>query len=153
MVGEYGFRPPLNSVAQRIVDAEFFYVGPTANVAKMLPGVVVMGDGIGSVKEADGTSPYYGILGYEDAQTGESRPKNRDTAYSAGARVPVHVDVGLRVRARLAAGETIVKGDHLSVSTGGLLVKAEDDAVIYAKAEEPITSTASGTPIWVKTVI
>ena len=149
---ENGFRAPENAVTQRLEDPEYFMIGPNATPAAMLPGIVVTGDGSGAVKEAGATGVFYGTLGYEAVQPGDYKPKNRDSAFPIGSRVPVHVGPGIRIRGRLAASQTIIKGDLLKVAAGGLLEKADDEDRFYAIADEPATSAAAGSPIWAITV-
>lgn len=161
-----GFRVPSNRVTAPVDGPEYFQIGSNATIAKMKPGVGVELDGAGKVKEFDGTGQCIGILGYEDVQPGDYKPATRDTAFGAiGNRVPVIVAVGVRVRARLAASQTVGKGMLLQMGSDGLLSLAATSVsvtggaqtitypVIYAKADEAVTTDANGagTAIWVIT--
>jgi len=149
-----GLRKPSNRVTIE-VGAEYFNVGSNATAAKMKPGVGVEADGAGCVKEFDGTGIVIGILGYEDSQPGDYKPATRDTAYAAGVRVPVippTATYGKAVRCRLAASQTIVRGQILMWTTDGLLTAATAGTHdVAATAAEDISTGAgdAGTAIWV----
>lgn len=149
-----GLRKPSNRVTQE-VGVEYFMVGSNATAAKMKPGVAVEADGAGCCKEFDGTGLVIGILGYEDAQTGDNKPATRDTAYAAGVRVPVIPptgSLGIAVRCRLAASQTIVRGQQLMWTSDGLLTAATVGTHdVSAVAAEDISTGAgdAGTAIWV----
>jgi hypothetical protein len=163
----YGFRTPANVVVQDLsnihMQPEYFTVGPNATEAKMKPGVGVELDGAGYVKEFDGTGFCIGTLGYEDAPNPEYKISGVDDHYLKGQRVAVHVGGGTqRRRLRLAASQTIVKGQPLSMGADGLLSAAVMTQVvpdagatvafpdIYADADEPVTTdeNGAGTAIW-----
>jgi len=164
MAATSGFRVPSNTVTQPLTEPEYFNIGANATIAKMKPGIAVEMDGTGAVKEFDGTGYPIGILGYEDTQPGDYKPANRDTAFGAlGDRVPVHVERNKRVRARLAASQTIYKGMALvagadgNLSAMGLTQVITGDGgtvafpVRFATADEAVTTDGSGagTAIWV----
>ena len=160
-----GFRPPNNAVTQEITGPEYFLIGANATIAKMMPGVVVEVDSVaGQVKEFDGTGYPLGVIGYEEVQTGDYKPATRDTAFGAlYQRIPVHIERNKRVRCRLAASQTIVKGQPLQAGADGLLsamglTQVVPDAgatvafpVRFATADEAVTTDAdgAGTAIWV----
>jgi len=159
-----GFRQISNGVTQKIEGPEYFNIGANATLAKMKPGVIVEMDGTGAVKEFDGTGYPIGVLGYEDVQPGDYKPATRDTAFGAlGDRVPVHIERNKRVRARLAASQTIYKGAPLSATSDGLLTAMTLTQVVpdagatvtfplkFATADEAVTTGAgdAGTAIWV----
>jgi hypothetical protein len=160
-----GFRPPSNRVTQEITGPEYFLIGANATIAKMKPGVVVEVDSVaGQVKEFDGTGYPIGVIGYEEVQPGDYKPATRDTAFGALLqRIPVHVERNKRVRARLAASQTIYKGMALVAGADGLLSAMTLTQVItgdggtvafpvrFATADEAVTTDANGagTAIWV----
>jgi len=160
-----GFRPPNNAVTQEITGPEYFLIGANATIAKMKPGVVVEVDATaGQVKEFDGTGYPLGVIGYEEVQTGDYKPATRDTAFGAlYQRIPVHVERNKRVRARLAASQTIYKGMALVAGADGNLsamtltqVISGDGGTVnfpvrFATADEAVTTDAdgAGTAIWV----
>jgi len=164
MAATSGFRVPSNTVTQPLTEPEYFNIGANATIAKMKPGIAVEMDGTGTVKEFDGTGYPIGVLGYEDTQPGDYKPANRDTAFGAiGDRVPVHIERNKRIRARLAASQTVVKGMPLSAGADGhlsimTLTQVVPDAgatvtfpLKFATADEAVTTDGSGagTAIWV----
>lgn len=164
MAATSGFRPPLNAMSQNITEPEYFNIGANATIAKMIPGIFVEMNGTGAVKEFDGTGYPIGVLDYDNVQTGDYKPANRDTAFNAlGDRVPVIVQPGKRVRCRLAASQTIVKGQPLQAGADGhlsamVLTQAVPDAgatvtfpLRSAIADEAVTTDGdgAGTAIWV----
>lgn len=164
MAATSGFRVPLNKMSQPITEPEFFNIGANATIAKMKPGIFVEMDGTGAVKEFDGTGYPIGVLDWDNVQPGDYKPANRDTAFNAiGDRVPVIVQIGKRVRCRLAASQTAVKGAPLQAGADGnlstmVLTQAVPDAgatvtfpLRSAIADEAVTTdgTGAGTAIWV----
>lgn len=151
---EVRFRKPSNRMTVEM-GVEYFNLGSNATVAKCKPGVAVELDGTGCVKEFDGTGVVVGILGYEDCQPGDYKPDTVDSAYAAGARVPVIPPtgaIGKRVRCRLAASQTIVKGQILMWAADGLLTAATAGTNdVSATAAEAVTTGAggAGAAIWV----
>lgn len=110
---------------------------------------------------------YYGNADYDvHAAAGGSRPAPRfarkageiggtiDDAYAAGDHVKVaYCNGGVRVNARLAAGETVSEGELLSSNGDGSLRSAEDgtspdgeDAAV-ARATEAVDNGAGTTPV------
>ena len=159
-----GFRKPLNKMSQPITEPEYFNIGANATIAKMKPGIFVEINGDGAVKEFDGTGYPIGVLDWDNVQPGDYKPANRDTAFGAlGDRVPVIVQPGKRVRCRLAASQTIVKGQplqagsdgHLSAMTLTQAITGDGGTVTFplrsAIADESVStdSEGAGTAIWV----
>lgn len=142
-------------------------VGANATAAKMLPGIAVIKDTNDySVKEYGSSgSAVVGVLGWEETPN-KWRPATRDTAYAVGDEVAVHYGPG-KIRMRLAASQTIVKGDALCLTTDGYLIKATINGVVnvneagsdtevptgnsdvYAEALESVTTTTGTAGIFV----
>ncbi len=121
---EIGFKKPNNAVIQGPYKGgsplvEFLDVGTVAN---MYPGRLVQREntdydtkvgGVGS-----GNKDPFGWLGYEQASD-NFRPATRATIYVLDDVAPVHSGAGFRVRASLAAGFTVNKGDLLGAWSNG----------------------------------
>lgn len=151
MAVQPGFRPVDNMTRQGPgLDVEYFQVGPNATAAKMLPGIAVMRDTTDNyVKESDGTGKVIGFLSYESSP---DKPETVDSAFAVGDWVAVERGAGKRIRARLAASQTIVNGQELSVTTDGYLdaaVIGTDDVI--ADAEQSVATTTTTAAIWIIT--
>lgn len=164
MAATSGFRAPNNKMSQPITEPEYFNIGANATIAKMIPGIFVEMNGTGAVKEFDGTGYPIGVLDWDNVQPGDYKPANRDTAFNAlGDRVPVIVQPGKRVRCRLAASQTVVKGAPLQAGADGhlslmVLTQVVPDAGATVTfplrsciADEAVTTdgNGAGTAIWV----
>lgn len=108
----------------------------TAEVATIKPGHhVKKGITKDMIALGDASGNSIGWAGYGKA--GVFKPTNAKTAYEIGALVPVHEKPGLPVKAWLAAGESVVKGQPLKPVAGGELaagIPGTDD--IIARAAE-----------------
>jgi hypothetical protein len=164
MAATSGFRAPNNKMSQPITEPEYFNIGANATIAKMIPGIFVEMNGTGAVKEFDGTGYPIGVLDWDNVQPGDYKPSNRDAAFNAlGDRVPVIVQPGKRVRCRLAASQTVVKGAPLQAGADGhlslmVLTQVVPDAGATVTfplrsciADEAVTTdgNGAGTAIWV----
>lgn len=167
-MAQLGWRKPLNNVCQNgsTIDTEQLQIGANATAAKCLPGIAVIRDTNDySVKESGAGGVIVGYLGYENST---DKPISIDTAYAVGDSVAVECGPGRRQMARLAASQTIVKGQPLSVAADGYLTAAVINGVvsivesgadtkstgntdIVADAEESVTTTATTGKIWVRT--
>lgn len=162
-----GWRKPLNKTKQGgSLDTFQMQVGSGATAVKMLPGIAVMRDGNDySVKEWASGGQMIGYLSYENSA---DKPEDMDTPYAVGDFVGVDVGPGRRQFARLAASQTIVYGQPLSLDTDGYLKAATVNGAvtvdesgtatvqtgntdIVADAAESVTTTASTGKIWIVT--
>lgn len=152
MAVQPGFRPVDNMTRQGPgLDVEYFQVGPNATAAKMLPGIAVIMDTTDNYVKEYGSSggKVIGFLSYEKSP---DKPKTIDTAFAVGDWVAVERGAGKRIRARLAASQTIVNGQELAVTTDGYLGAATvgtDDVI--ADAEQSVTTTTTTAAIWIIT--
>ena len=145
-----GFRKPSNVSYQGNVLIEWFEVGSTATAAKMLPGMLVdKGTTDGDVIENDGAGNPIGFIAYDGSWTGDDMPSSISDYYAVGARVPVIVSGSGRTIGRLAASQTIVKGQLLTQSaTDGCLESATAGTHhVYAIADEAVTTTSGQTQV------
>ena len=142
---QIGFNKPANDVVQGNYFTEQLQIGASADAAKMLPGALVIFDTNDyNVQESGAAGAVIGWLGYDKANA-NYKPETRDTAYAAGAYVPVHNGSNFRVRAIKSTG-AIVKGDPLEAEADGLVV-AFGSAPIIARAAESVATGA--TRVWV----
>ncbi len=149
---QIGWRKPANKVCQNGggLDTEQLQVGPNATAAKMLPGIAVMKDiDDYTVKEWTTGGNVIGFLSYENST---DKPADMDTHYEIGDFVGVEIGANRRQLARLAASQTIAKGQPLKVVVDGYLAAATvgtDDVI--ADAEESVTTTSATAKIWGRT--
>jgi len=93
-------------------------VGANATAAKMLPGIIVIPDGAGAVKEAGAKADnFIGILDV-------APDKTEDTNYSVGDQAKIITGpVGMIVKLKLKAGENVSVGDALVCAADGQVAK------------------------------
>ena len=124
-MAEYGFIVPANDVVQgtdRNGLIEQLRVGSNATAPQMLPGRLVSRDvGDYDVKEGSALLAPEGWIGYASASP-DYKPATMDTAYAVGDDIAIHNSGGFRVRASLAKGCSVVKGDLLANWTNGQVV-------------------------------
>jgi hypothetical protein len=149
-----GWRKPSNISYQGEVLIEWFEVGATATEAKMLPGMLVCkGANDGAVVENDGSGNPLGFIAYDGSWTGDDMPDDITDYYTRGSRIPIIVGGSGRCMGRLAASQTIVKGQLLkqSLTDGCLEAGTAGTEHIFAKADEAVTTAGGGaqTAIWV----
>jgi len=124
-MAEYGFIAPTNDVVQgtdRNGLIEQLRVGSNATAAQMLPGRLVSRDvGDYDVKEGGALLAPEGWIGYASASP-DHKPATMDTAYAVGNDLAIHNGCGFRVRASLAKGCSVVKGDQLANWTNGQVI-------------------------------
>jgi hypothetical protein len=122
MVG-YGFMAPANDVIQGAAKnglQEQLKIGSNASAAQMLPGRLVSRDnGDYDVKEGSALLSPVGWLGYEGTNF---KPATIDTAYAVADDAMVYNGGGFRVRASLAKGCSVVKGNLLANWTNGQVI-------------------------------
>lgn len=154
---QLGFVKPNNDVIQGIHPhgSPLMQLLQIETVANCYPGRLVKRDTTDNQVEVCGAAGHaIGWLGYGDAPS-EFKPATRNTIYVVNDTAPVHSGGGFRVRASLADGESVVKGQNLMSTTAGELiafVAATDDAV--AKADETVDNTGGAAhPIWVVSLI
>ncbi|WP_048065809.1 hypothetical protein [Methanosarcina acetivorans] len=109
----------------------------TAEGATIKPGHhVKKGSTDDLITPGDASGNSIGWAGYGKA--GVFKPTDTTTAYAAGDLVPVHEKPGLPVKAWLASGETVVKGQPLKPAANGELAAATvgTDDIIARAAED-----------------
>lgn len=153
---QLGFVKPNNDVIQ----GDFPHGSPMVQylqietVANMYPGRLVKRDTTDYQVEVCGASGHaIGWLGYGEAPDAD-KPTTRTTIYTVLATAPVHSGGGFRVRASLASGQNVVKGQRLMPAAAGELtdyVAATDDAV--AIAAESVDASGGAAAIWVESLI
>ena len=121
-MAQSGFVLPLNDVVQGDYLTERLEIGPSATIAKMLPGMHVVVDTTDyGVQEGGAAGLVIGIIGYGEANA-DYKPATRDTAYTAlGDEIPVHNG---HFRARVYVTETVTKGQTLVAAADGKFEKA-----------------------------
>ncbi|MDD4588860.1 MAG: hypothetical protein PHG06_00325 [Parabacteroides sp.] len=134
--------------AEDLFEPMILKVGANATAAKMLPGIAVIRDTNDySVKEYGSTgSAVVGVLGWE-ATPNDFRPASRDTAYAIGKECAVHYGPG-KIRMRLAASQTIVKGDMLTPTTDGYLIKATINGVVSVVESGSATDSTGNSDVY-----
>ena len=115
----------------------------------MYPGrLVKKGTTDSDIVVNDGTSPV-GWLGYEHT-AGLYQPADENTAYTVGDIVAV-LHGGIRLKAHLASGQSVVKGDPLKPVANGELAAATvgtDEIVAYAAETMDATGGAADIEVW-----
>jgi hypothetical protein len=153
---QLGFVKPNNDVIQGDFPhgSPFMQLLQIKTVANMYPGRLVIRDTTDYQVGVGGASGHViGWLGYGEAPTG-FKPATRTTIYAVNDTAPVHSGGGFRVRASLAIGQNVVKGQRLMPAAAGELtdyVAATDDAV--AIAAESVDATGAAASIWVESLI
>ena len=124
-MAKYGFMAPANDVVQGTDKnglVERLRVGSNAVAAQMLPGRLVSRDvGDYDVKEGSALLAPEGWIGYASASP-DYKPATMSTAYAVGDDIAIHNSGGFRVRASLAKGCSVVKGDLLANWTNGQVI-------------------------------
>lgn len=122
-MAEYGFMAPANDVIQGAAKnglQEQLKIGSNATPAQMLPGRLVSRDnGDYDVKEGSALLSPVGWLGYEGTNF---KPETIDTAYAVADEAMVYNGGGFRVRANLAKGCSVVKGDLVANWLNGQVI-------------------------------
>lgn len=142
-----GVRKILNDVIDGDSTINYYNID---TVATMIPGALVIKSATDyDIKVCAGTVPI-GWLGY-GACNGNDKPADRDTIYLEDAEAPVHSKAHY-VRAVMATGTGINKGDPLKPSTNGEVIAATvatDDIIAIAAESVGLAVTS----IWVESRI
>jgi len=143
-----GVRKILNDVIDGESTINYYNI---ETVTTMIPGALVIKGSTDYDIAVSGTDGLViGWLGYASCN-GNDKPADRDTIYLVGAEAPVHSKAHY-VRAVMASGTAINKGDILQAGASGAVIAAVTgtDDIIAVAAESVGTAVTS---IWVESRI
>jgi hypothetical protein len=116
------------------------------NATNMYPGrLVKKGTNDNDVTVSGAAGICLGWLGYEQCTNAGFMPTDKTTIYAADAQAPVLYGGGFVVIGKLAASQTVVKGDRLVAAADGMVSKAA--AAVTKAGSTPVTSSADDAPI------
>jgi hypothetical protein len=117
------------------------------NATNMYPGrLVKKGTNDNDVTVSGAAGICFGWLGYEQCTNAGFMPTDKTTNYAANAQAPVLYGGGFVVLGKLAANQTVVKGDRLVAAADGMVSKAAP-AVTKDGSTQVTSSAAKEAPI------